>query len=246
MKIVSIDSLKELELIYSCKSINFIYILQVKFFIFVNILTIFVGAMRKDVLYLIFIFILTFTVSESHSQDYKRGCHYYAVIYQGDTIQAITLPYTNITGKLNRKKKIASKRSARRYTRLENAVRLTYPIAREASRMLKEMEAHIVTLKTKKEQDEYVKGVEEMLKAKYMPIVKKMSMYQGMVLLKLIDRETGKTSFKLIQELRGKFSAFFWQNITRMFGGNLKTEYDKDEEDAMIEEIVIRIQIGLL
>lgn len=199
--------------------------------------------MKNNVIYLIIILTFVLNVTESHSQNFKRGCAYYSVVIDGDTIQGVTVPIVNIFGK-NRKKG-AKKRDARRYSRLVNAVILTYPIAKDAGKTLNRMEAHMSTLKTERAKDKYVKIVEDSLKTKYMPLVKRMSMYQGMVLLKLIDRETGKTSYKLIQELRGTLSAFFWQNITRLFGGNLKTEYDK-EEDAMIEEIILLYEVGVL
>ncbi|MBQ1885036.1 MAG: DUF4294 domain-containing protein, partial [Bacteroidales bacterium] len=44
----------------------------------------------------------------------------------------------------------------------------------------------------------------------------------------------------------GGFSAFLWQGVARLFGSNLKSEYDADEEDRMIEDIIIRIENGLL
>jgi len=34
--------------------------------------------------------------------------------------------------------------------------------------------------------------------------------------------------------------------VARLFGSNLKSEYDADEEDRMIEDIIIRIENGLL
>jgi len=42
--------------------------------------------------------------------------------------------------------------------------------------------------------------------------------------------------------LRGNFSAFFWQAIARLFGSNLKSEYDPDGEDRMIERVVLLIE----
>ena len=138
------------------------------------------------------------------------------------------------------------KRDMRIYARLVRAVKLTYPIALEANRRLKEMEAHLMTLPSEKEQRIYIKNVEDSLTKEYTPILKKMSMYQGMVLLKLIDRETGRTSFRLVQELRGKFAAFFWQGIARLFGANLKLEYDKEGEDALIEYLIGLYEAGEL
>ena len=157
----------------------------------------------------------------------------------GDTVLVITLrdipvPY------------FKKKRDMRTYARLVRAVKLTYPIALEANRRLREMEAHLMTLPSEKEQRIYIKSVEDSLKEEYTPVLKKMSMYQGMVLLKLIDRETGKTSFRLVQELRGKFSAFFWQGVARLFGANLKLEYDREGDDAVIEYLIGLYEEGLL
>jgi len=42
------------------------------------------------------------------------------------------------------------------------------------------------------------------------------------------------------------FSAFFWQSLGRLFGYNLKTEYDPYGEDRDIEEVITLIEEGLL
>ncbi|HOW39419.1 MAG TPA: DUF4294 domain-containing protein, partial [Bacteroidales bacterium] len=69
---------------------------------------------------------------------------------------------------------------------------------------------------------------------------------QGKILIKLIDRETQNTSYQLIRDYRGKVSAAFWQGIARLFGTNLKAEYDRFGEDAAIEMILIEIEEGRL
>ena len=47
-----------------------------------------------------------------------------------------------------------------------------------------------------------------------------------------------------IQELKGKFSAFMWQSVARLFGHNLKNEFDAEGDDAIINDIVERIESG--
>ena len=69
-------------------------------------------------------------------------------------------------------------------------------------------------------------------------------MTQGRILIKLIDRETNKTSYEVVKELRGSFQAAFWQAIARIFGSNLKTEFDAEGEDKMLNEIMIMIEKG--
>ena len=71
-----------------------------------------------------------------------------------------------------------------------------------------------------------------------------MTVSEGVILVKLIDRQTGETGYQLLQELKGKFSAFMWQSIARLFGQNLKDDYDADGEDVWIENIVALIEDG--
>ena len=82
------------------------------------------------------------------------------------------------------------------------------------------------------------------LKAEFEGELKKLTIKQGIILVKLIDRETGATSYDLIKSLRGSFSAFIWQSMARLFGSNLKLEYDPYGEDYMIEEIVQQLESG--
>ena len=73
-----------------------------------------------------------------------------------------------------------------------------------------------------------------------------MTITQGRLLIKLIDRETQNTSYTLIRQYRGGLSAAFWQGIARIFGTNLKDEYDPYGEDALIEMIVNDLEDGRL
>jgi hypothetical protein len=70
-------------------------------------------------------------------------------------------------------------------------------------------------------------------------------MNQGRILIKLIDRETGNTSYDLVKQLRGSFSAFMWQSLARLFGSNLKSEYDPTGEDRLIEVAIKQIEAGV-
>ena len=92
----------------------------------------------------------------------------------------------------------------------------------------------------------YVKNVEKEIFSDYEDDIRDMTITQGRLLIKLIDRETQNTSYDLIREYRGKFSAAFWQGIARIFGTNLKEEYDAYGNDVMIELIIYEIDAGRL
>ncbi|TFH22950.1 MAG: DUF4294 domain-containing protein, partial [Bacteroidia bacterium] len=74
----------------------------------------------------------------------------------------------------------------------------------------------------------------------------KLTVTQGIILVKLIDRETGRSSYLVIKELKGSITAFFWQGIARIFGNNLKAEYDPEGDDRVIEDIVRGIEAGFI
>lgn len=134
----------------------------------------------------------------------------------------------------------------RRYRRLVDAVKKVYPIAKIARAKMADMEKVLCSLPTKKEQKAYIKGVYNEIKEEYTPVLKRMTRTQGKVLLKLIDRETEYTAYEVLREFRGGFIAGFWQGVSRIFGQNLKAEYDREGEDRIIEQIVLYYEAGLL
>ncbi|MGQ9848142.1 MAG: DUF4294 domain-containing protein, partial [Bacteroidales bacterium] len=107
-------------------------------------------------------------------------------------------------------------------------------------------EIELKKIPTEEGRKEYLKIAEKKLRADFEDEIKNLTMSEGRLLIKLINRETGKTSYELIKQLKGSFNAFLYQQIARLFGENLKEEYDAKGEDKYIEEIVIRIENGEL
>ena len=136
--------------------------------------------------------------------------------------------------------------TSRQYTQLELKVKKVYPIAKLAAKKIAVYNRVYLTFKTERERKEYVKNIEKELFAEYEPEIRSMTVSQGKILIKLIDRETGKSSFEIIKEFKGGFSAFVWQSVARIFGHNLKSEYDAASEDRMIEYIVWQIDQGMI
>ena len=137
------------------------------------------------------------------------------------------------------------KADLRKYRRLVEAVKRTYPLAQIAKRKMYDMEEVLLTL-NKKEQQKYIKQCYKQILDEYTPVAKRMTRTQGRVLVKLIDRETEYTAYEVIREFRGGFVASFWQGVGRIFGHNLKSEYDKENEDRVLEQIVLYYEAGLL
>ncbi|MEG0788734.1 MAG: DUF4294 domain-containing protein, partial [Alistipes sp.] len=127
-----------------------------------------------------------------------------------------------------------------------DAVKKVYPVAKLAREKMAHMEENLRNLPTKKAQKAYIKEIYKEIKDEYTPVLKKMTRTQGKVLLKLIDRETEYTAYQILKEFRGGFVAGFWQGMSRIFGQNLKSQYDKEGEDKIIEQIIIYYEAGLL
>ena len=189
---------------------------------------------------LILLFVLLFQYS-SFAQENKRIV-VYAKIIDGDTIPIIPLPEVTVYSF----KVFKNKREARRITRLMRNVRKVYPYAKLAGIKLNKYGKILEEAKNDRERRKIMKKAEKEIKEEFGNDLRKLNFSQGKILIKLIDRETGSSSFKLVQELRGKFVAFFWQTFARLFGYNLKTEYDPDGEDRAIEIIVLMIENGSL
>ena len=134
----------------------------------------------------------------------------------------------------------------RKYERLVYNLKRVYPYALIVRNKLAQVDNDISRIKDEKERKEYLKKVEKNVFAEYEGDIRDMTISQGRLLIKLIDRETQNTSYALIKDYRGKFAAAFWQGIARIFGTNLKEEYDPYGEDAIIESIITEIDAGNL
>ncbi|HEX7494939.1 MAG TPA: DUF4294 domain-containing protein [Bacteroidales bacterium] len=142
--------------------------------------------------------------------------------------------------------RITNKRDLRKYERLVYNLKKVYPYAFMVRIKLNKVNEDLMNVKNEKERKDYLKSVEKNIFAQYEGDVRDMTITQGRLLIKLIDRETQNTSYALIKEYRGKVAAAFWQGIARIFGTNLKEEYDPYGADVIIEYIIQEIEAGRL
>ena len=137
-------------------------------------------------------------------------------------------------------------RDIKRYQRMVAAVKKVYPLALDAADRLEDLEERLAEFERRKDRKGYTSALEEALKEELTPVLWKMTRYEGVILLKLLDRETKNTAFNIVKNIRSGFTANFYQILARMFGNNLKLEYDPTGEDAMMEQIVLYYKAGLL
>lgn len=128
------------------------------------------------------------------------------------------------------------------WTRLRNAVYVTYPYARTAGLLMNDINAKLSLIKSKKEKKAYIKSREKELKDQFTDKLSQLSVYQGKVLMKLINRQTGNNCYEIIKEYRNSVTARVYQTVAFFFGSSLKQEWDmNDKVDRQIENIVLEI-----
>ena len=143
-------------------------------------------------------------------------------------------------------KTFKNKRHERKYYRLVRNLKKVYPYAKLANLKLKEIETHLITLETEAEQRRYINLADKQLRDEFEDELVKLTITQGRLLIKLIDRETGNTTYHLVKELKGSFTAFIFQTLARIFGNDLKTEFDAEGDDELINQILLMIDNGQL
>lgn len=161
-----------------------------------------------------------------------------AVVYNGDTIEAKTLDNVGIYGYMS----VANMSAKAKWTRLRNAVYVTYPYARRAGAVINSINKQLENVTDKGARKDYIKSREKELKKEFTDPLSNLSVYQGKILMKLINRETGNNCYELIKEYKGGLTARFYQTVAFFFNSNLKQPYDKDGDDAEIEKIVAEVQ----
>lgn len=168
----------------------------------------------------------------------------YGRVENGDTLLFVELPEVDIT-LLQNFYAFADTRQGRRLVR---NVKKVYPYAKLAGEKMQQYDSLLILTQSKSERRKIMKKAEDEITSQYAEDLKKLTFTQGAILIRLIDRETGNTSYKIVQELRGKFRAFFYQGFARLWGYNLKTEYDpkNNEEDQKIETIITLMESGCI
>jgi hypothetical protein len=159
------------------------------------------------------------------------------IVYGGDTMTYAQLDMISVYGEMS-----AEQRKARqKWTRLRNAVYITYPYAKRASYIINDVNQKLGSIKDPSARKKYLSSREKELKKEFTAPLTALSVYQGKVLMKLINRETSNSCYNLVKEYRGGFSARFWQTIAWVFGSSLKQDYDPKGEDADMELIVLEV-----
>ncbi|MFH0761993.1 MAG: DUF4294 domain-containing protein [Bacteroidota bacterium] len=172
----------------------------------------------------------------------RKDTVFQTVVINGDTMPLINLKEIPIIPR----HKFKNRFEERQYWRLVYNLKRVLPYSKIVASTVNQVESKLESFKTDKERRKFIKNLEDSLWNRYEKDMREMTVTQGKLLFKLVDRETRNTPYYWIDSYRGSVSAFFWQGMARLFGSNLKSEYNPEGDDKLIEEIVTCIEKGYI
>jgi hypothetical protein len=192
--------------------------------------------MRKQILLLVLSLTIASVTSKSFAQRsvYDTIKSYAEITPEGDTIPIAWLPTVQVNTKMPEK----WKKYWAEWTRLRNAVYITYPYAKRAGKIMNEINAKLVNVTDRKQRKAIIREREAELRKEFTSKLSQLSVYQGKVLMKLIFRETGSNCYEIVDEYKGGFTAVAYQSVMFFFGTSLKQNYDPNDKDKAMEAIV--------
>jgi len=176
------------------------------------------------------------------SQDTIRHMVVPGKIIEGDTVPYIDLKTVVVFPQLD----IKAWSELVGYERLVINIRKVYPYAKLAAAKLREYKHTMDSIPTEKGRRKFLKAAEKDLEARFGDEIKDLNFTEGKLLIKLVYRETGNSTYDIVKELRGSFNAFVYQTVARIFGYDLRSQYDPEGNDKAIEQIVRMIDDGSL
>jgi len=190
---------------------------------------------RNIILIATFCLLSVLSARKSHAQyGTYDTMKVYAFVVDGDTIPGGRMYDVLVSTRMLEK----WRKYWAEWTRLRNAVYVTYPYAKTAGRIMNDVNAKLKGVSDKHARKAIIKSREKELKKDFADKLTNLSVYQGKVLMKLIYRETGNNCYHIIEEYKGGFTAGFWQTIAVLFGSNLKQAYDPAGNEKTYEVIV--------
>lgn len=181
-------------------------------------------------------------VGSGQQRAYKGKYHF--VTEEGDSCLMIVMNNITVYPPL----KFKNKKQENFYWRTVRDVKKTLPYAKLICETLIETYEYIETFPTQEEREKHLKEMEGAVFEQYKPVLKKFTKSQAKMLIKLIKRETNQSSYNILKAFLGSFRATFWQGFGRLFGVNLKTDYNpsKNNDDAIIERVCTYVEQGML
>ena len=170
----------------------------------------------------------------------QQGIFRYEIDERGDTVYVDELPPARI-----HPKKYMSKREWRVYARRVHNFSKAYPYALFISQTIRETDSLFAARGySERQQEKYLASMKDEPLNNFEPLMRQLTLNQGMMMIRLIDREVGMPPYMIIKKYLGQVNATFWQGVAKLFKGDMKVRYDPMGEDADLEQLCMIWNFG--
>ena len=130
-------------------------------------------------------------------------------------------------------------RELKRYWWIRKKVYKVYPFARLSGINIEKLDNRLAKM-TKSQRKHYMRIVKRWIKKEFEPKLKNLTQSEGRILSKLFYRQTGQTVYDFLKKYKNGWTAFWYQNIAKLYNIDLKVKFDpfNNKEDYWIEYIL--------
>ena len=128
------------------------------------------------------------------------------------------------------------------YLSLRRKVLKVYPYVDSIRQLLDEVDSNLKHVTKKRMSRRYIRRFQKKIMYKFGDNISGLTRSEGVILSKLIYREFDLTAYDLITKYRGGVHSFFWQGISKLYDGNLKSKFNPEgnSEDFFINHILLQ------
>ena len=126
------------------------------------------------------------------------------------------------------------------YLKLKYRVLKVYPYLDSISNIMNIVNDDLNDFAKKRTSRRYIRKAQKKIIHNFGATIKDLTRKEGVILSKLVHRKFNLTVYDIISSYRGNVHAFFWQRLSRLYDGNLKSKFDpkNHNEDILIEYII--------
>ena len=160
------------------------------------------------------------------------------ILPNGDTILYCQLREIEVSAP----RMFASADEYKRYERYQRLAAAVVPYAVEAVKSYRELE--VVTREGgHRDRKKYIDDLQDKMNEKFKSQLKNLTRTQGFLLIKMIEREIHMPFYDLVKDVKGGFSAFYWNEFSKVYGYQLKEGYTRGN-DPILDSILDKYDLS--
>jgi len=130
-------------------------------------------------------------------------------------------------------------RELKRFRFIRRKVYRVYPFAKLSGEDVEKLDKRLAKM-TPRQRKRYMRIIKRWIKKTFEPKLKNLTQSEGRILSKLFHRQTGQTVFEFLKKYKSGWTAFWYQNMARLYNIDLKVKFDPvhKKEDYWIEYIL--------